>query len=333
MAGFLSYSGRRIGWHLCHRRIRILIGVTITLVAARSHPAREDFVGRAQHGIVAGDPDDRRGESGSNDSTRRGHGTRARVDERPRCPSVGCLHGLAFRRQRQCCADQASRLSTTDSSPRRLPSGGTSDPASSGRGHRQPDRLTVRMLVTNIQVWTSSPGPGLRSSVLRSSCSTSEATTRRPRRRSPAAPGVSEMTFFRHFASKDAVLVDDPYDPLIAEAVSRQPVELPPLAAAVAGVREAWGAVPAPAGNEVRDRLRIVSRTPSLRGALARNSGATTDAIAGALRSRGVPQRDAAHCRGRDDRCAERGSAGVGGRRRPRPRLRDRGRVTSARRR
>ena len=130
-----------------------------------------------------------------------------------------------------------------------------------------------------------------------------------------------------------ALLVDDPYDPLIAEAVGRQPVELPPLAAAVAGVREAWGAVPAPAGTEVRDRLRIVSRTPSLRGALARNSGATTDAIAGALRSRGASQRDAAHCRGRDDRCAERGPAGVGGRRRPRPGLRDRGRATSARRR
>ena len=106
--------------------------------------------------------------------------------------------------------------------------------------------------------------------------------------------GVSEMTFFRHFPSKDAVLVDDPYDPLIAEAVSCQPVELPVLAAAVAGVREAWKAVPAPAGAEVRDRLRIVSRTPSLRGTLARNSGATTDAIAAALRSRGAPQRDAA---------------------------------------
>ena len=65
------------------------------------------------------------------------------------------------------------------------------------------------------------------------------------------------------------------------------------MAAAVAGVREAWAAVPGPAENEVRDRLRIVSRTPSLRGALARNSGGTTDAIAGALRSRGVPQSDA----------------------------------------
>ena len=106
--------------------------------------------------------------------------------------------------------------------------------------------------------------------------------------------GVSEMTFFRHFPSKDAVLVDDPYDPLIADAVSRQPVELPALAAAVAGVREAWAAVSAPAGSEVRDRLRVVSRTPSLRGVLARNSGVTIDAIAGALRSRGVSQRDAA---------------------------------------
>jgi len=100
--------------------------------------------------------------------------------------------------------------------------------------------------------------------------------------------GVTEMTFFRHFASKDAVLVDDPYDPLIAEAVARQSAHLSPLAAVVAGVGEAWGAVPAPAAAEVRDRLRIVSRTPSLHGALARNSSGTADAIAGALRSRGT---------------------------------------------
>ena len=108
-----------------------------------------------------------------------------------------------------------------------------------------------------------------------------------------ARAGVTEMTFFRHFASKDAVLVDDPYDPLIAEAVARQPVELPPLAAVVTGVREAWGAVPAPAAAEVRDRLRIVSRTPSLQGALARNSAITAHAIAEALRSRGTSTGDA----------------------------------------
>lgn len=108
-----------------------------------------------------------------------------------------------------------------------------------------------------------------------------------------ARVGVTEMTFFRHFASKDAVLIADPYDPLIAAAVAKQAPELPALAAAVAGVAEAWAAVPEPESAGVRDRLRIVSQTPSLRGALARNSTATEEAIAGALVSRGASTRDA----------------------------------------
>jgi hypothetical protein len=44
---------------------------------------------------------------------------------------------------------------------------------------------------------------------------------------------------------------------------------------------------------EVRERLRIVSRTPSLRGALARNSAATESAMAHALASRGAAGADA----------------------------------------
>jgi AcrR family transcriptional regulator len=102
-----------------------------------------------------------------------------------------------------------------------------------------------------------------------------------------ARAGVSEMTFFRHFASKDAVLIADPYDPLIAEAVAAQSPDLSSLEAAAAGVSVAWRSVPSPAVDEVRERLRIVARTPSLRGALARNSLATEDAIAEALVSRG----------------------------------------------
>ncbi len=105
--------------------------------------------------------------------------------------------------------------------------------------------------------------------------------------------GVTEMTFFRHFTSKDAVLIADPYDPLIAEAIRRQPVDLPPLAAAIGGVVDAWSGVPAPGSAEVRERLRIVSRTPSLRGALARNSAETEAAIADALTARGASGSDA----------------------------------------
>jgi len=105
--------------------------------------------------------------------------------------------------------------------------------------------------------------------------------------------GVTEMTFFRHFPSKEAVLLSDPYDPLIAEAVATQPRSLPPIAATAAAIRGAWRTVPAPASAEFRQRLRIVSGTPSLRGALVRNSATTEAAISDALISRGVDGREA----------------------------------------
>lgn len=108
-----------------------------------------------------------------------------------------------------------------------------------------------------------------------------------------ARAGVTEMTFFRHFRSKDAVLVDDPYDPLIAEAIAHQPPQLSPVAAAIGAIADGWRAVPPPASADVRDRLRIVSRTPSLRGAIARNNASTEEAIAGALETRGVSRTDA----------------------------------------
>ncbi len=100
--------------------------------------------------------------------------------------------------------------------------------------------------------------------------------------------GVTEMTFFRPFPSKASVLIDDPYAPLIAEAIVRQPAHLAPLAAAIGAISDGWNAVPPPASTEVRDRLRIVSRTPSLRGAIARNNAATEEAISGALATRAV---------------------------------------------
>jgi AcrR family transcriptional regulator len=105
--------------------------------------------------------------------------------------------------------------------------------------------------------------------------------------------GVSEMTFFRYFPSKDSVLIADPYDPLIAEAIVRQPSDASPMAAAIGAIAEGWRSVPPPASAEVRDRLKIVSRTPSLRGAIARNNVATEAAIAGALVARGVAASDA----------------------------------------
>jgi AcrR family transcriptional regulator len=105
--------------------------------------------------------------------------------------------------------------------------------------------------------------------------------------------GVAEMTFFRHFPSKDSVLIADPYDPLIVEAITRQLAELSPLAAAIGAIADGWKSVPSAVNSEVRDRLRIVARTPSLRGAIARNNAATENAIAGALTGRGASKTEA----------------------------------------
>ncbi len=125
--------------------------------------------------------------------------------------------------------------------------------------------------------------------------------------------GVTEMTFFRHFPSKDAVLIADPYDPLIAEAIRASPRSLARLAAAIGAIADGWTAVPPPASAEVRDRLRIVSRTPSLRGAIARNNAATEEAIAEALvDSRRASTSRRPHRGGGDDGCADRRAARLG---------------------
>jgi AcrR family transcriptional regulator len=95
--------------------------------------------------------------------------------------------------------------------------------------------------------------------------------------------GVTEMTFFRTFGSKEGVLLEDPYDPLIAAAVAEQPATLPVFARVLRGVRAAWASVPPPGTTEVRERVRIVAASPSLRAAMARNSANTARAMADAL--------------------------------------------------
>jgi AcrR family transcriptional regulator len=103
-----------------------------------------------------------------------------------------------------------------------------------------------------------------------------------------ARVGVSEMTFFRHFPSKEDSLLADPYDPLIAAAVAGQPREWDVLRRVVQGVRAAWHAVPEPAGAQVRLRVRIAAQTPSLRAAIWRNTEATEQVIVAALEADGI---------------------------------------------
>ena len=103
-----------------------------------------------------------------------------------------------------------------------------------------------------------------------------------------ARAGVSEMTLFRHFASKEALLLDDPFDPLMADAIRSRPRDEAPMRAVAEGVRQAWRDVDRESVSSLRPRLRIVAETAALHGAMERNSAATVSALTEALTERGV---------------------------------------------
>jgi AcrR family transcriptional regulator len=91
--------------------------------------------------------------------------------------------------------------------------------------------------------------------------------------------GVAPMTFFRHFAAKAQVLLDDPYDPVIAASIARQPRRLRALARTTAGLRQAWAELPEPISEIQRRRVRVVATTPSLWGEMLASNARTEQLI------------------------------------------------------
>lgn len=102
--------------------------------------------------------------------------------------------------------------------------------------------------------------------------------------------GVSEMTLFRHFPTKEALVVADSFDPLMAEAVGVRPADESLMRALAEGVRVAWAQVEDSDIEALRKRVRIIAQTPTLRGAIERGSEATITALAGALVDRGADE-------------------------------------------
>ena len=97
-----------------------------------------------------------------------------------------------------------------------------------------------------------------------------------------AAAGVSHMTFFRYFPTKDAVLSDS-YDPLLVAAIRARPHTEHPVARIHGAVREGLGAIYAADREALLVRVRLTLRTPALRARLWENQVATRDLLAGAL--------------------------------------------------
>lgn len=107
------------------------------------------------------------------------------------------------------------------------------------------------------------------------------------------AAGVTPVTFFRHFPTKAAVVVSDPYDPQIAEAVGAQPRDLSPLERTRRGMLAAVAQIDAVEDATARRRIALAGSLPSLRAAVAGSMAATEQAIVDQLVADGVDGFDA----------------------------------------
>lgn len=105
--------------------------------------------------------------------------------------------------------------------------------------------------------------------------------------------GVSEMTLFRHFPTKEALLLADQFDPSMAETVRARPADERALRALAEGIRQAWTHVGAEDAELLSDRLRIIAEAPTLRGGIERNNEETVAALVRALMDRGVCEEQA----------------------------------------
>ncbi|MEU4805027.1 TetR family transcriptional regulator [Actinosynnema sp. NPDC023587] len=101
-----------------------------------------------------------------------------------------------------------------------------------------------------------------------------------------AAAGVSHMTFFRYFPTKEAVVEDDDYDPLIAELVRARPAAEAPMTALHRAVRAGLDTVLTADRDAVYARTRLVVTHPALRARQWRNAATTESLLARALADR-----------------------------------------------
>lgn len=103
------------------------------------------------------------------------------------------------------------------------------------------------------------------------------------------AVGVSHMTFFRHFPTKESVVLDDPYDPVLGALVAEQDPSLPALERTRRALLQAWKEVEEPGDEMTRARVELAASHPGLRARVWENNQRTADVLVDALVESGSP--------------------------------------------
>ncbi|MFC7384931.1 acyl-CoA-like ligand-binding transcription factor [Sphaerisporangium rhizosphaerae] len=107
------------------------------------------------------------------------------------------------------------------------------------------------------------------------------------------AAEISPSTFFRYFPTKEDVVIQDDYDPVIAAAFVAQPATLTPLAALRATIRQVFDEVFPQEKDTMLRRIELVWSIPALRARQVEGQIATMATLRNAIAQRtGVPEDD-----------------------------------------
>src|SRR5690242_3585441 len=80
-----------------------------------------------------------------------------------------------------------------------------------------------------------------------------------------AAAEISPSTFFRYFKTKEDVVTQDQYDPLLVELFAEEPQDRTPLAAMRDIMRKVFAQMPPSERDKIAERTKLIMAVPALR--------------------------------------------------------------------
>ncbi|WP_066371595.1 acyl-CoA-like ligand-binding transcription factor [Herbidospora mongoliensis] len=94
------------------------------------------------------------------------------------------------------------------------------------------------------------------------------------------AAEVSPSTLFRYFPTKEDIVIQDDYDPLLFDRLAAQPPEVPPVRALRNAFGEAMRGIPDNELGQIRARSRLQMSIPAIRARIFQNMLDTMDLLA-----------------------------------------------------